>query len=58
LVASAAAATAAGTRAAASALLAAADRQAASAPTYYGDAWVALGRVLLDTDWLSSCHGR
>jgi hypothetical protein len=23
--------------------------------TYYGDAWVALGRILLDTPWLSQC---
>lgn len=24
-------------------------------PTYYGDAWVALGRVMLQTHWLGSC---
>jgi endoglucanase len=54
-VAAAAAADAAGAPHTASHLLNEASAQAASTPTYYGDAWVALGRVLLDTDWLSPC---
>lgn len=54
-VAAAAAADAAGARTAASRLLNEATAQAARTPTYYGDAWVALGRVLLDTNWLSPC---
>jgi endoglucanase len=54
-VAAAAAADAAGARQASSYLLNEASAQAASTPTYYGDAWVALGRVLLDTNWLSPC---
>jgi endoglucanase len=54
-VAAAASATAAGDQRAAATLLAAADRQSARFQTYYGDAWVALGRVLLDTTWLSPC---
>jgi endo-1,4-beta-D-glucanase Y len=54
-VAAAAAASAAGDQGAAATLLAAADRQSARFPTYYGGAWVALGRVLLDTPWLSPC---
>jgi endoglucanase len=54
-VATAAAADAAGAPHAASHLLNEASAQAASTPTYYGDAWVALGRVLLDTNWLSPC---
>jgi endoglucanase len=55
LVAAAAAADASGAPSAASQLLNRASAQAASTPTYYGDAWVALGRVLLDTNWLSPC---
>jgi endo-1,4-beta-D-glucanase Y len=55
LVAAAAAARAAGYPSNASSLLAQADRQSQRFPTYYGDAWGALGRVLLDTSWLSSC---
>lgn len=55
LVAAAAAADASGDRGAAATLLDRADAQSASYPTYYGDAWVALGRVLLDTTWLSPC---
>ncbi|HUI04456.1 MAG TPA: glycosyl hydrolase family 8 [Acidimicrobiales bacterium] len=55
LVAAAAAAAAAGQRAAAAKLLDRADAQAGRYHTYYGDAWVALGRVLLDTTWLSPC---
>ncbi|MGH9046443.1 MAG: glycosyl hydrolase family 8, partial [Acidimicrobiales bacterium] len=54
-VAAAAAAAAAGDRKAASALLDRADAQASKYHTYYGDAWVALGRVLLDTKLLSPC---
>ena len=30
-------------------------RQSERFHTYYGDAWVALGRILLDTPWLSHC---
>lgn len=55
LVAAAAAADAAGARHAATHLLNQASARAAGTPTYYGDAWTALGRVLLDTNWLSSC---
>lgn len=54
-VAAAAAADAAGQRSAAASLLDRADAQDASYRTYYGAAWVALGRVLLDTSWLSPC---
>jgi endoglucanase len=54
-VAAAASASAAGDQRAAGTLLAAADRQSARFQTYYGDAWVALGRILLDTTWLSPC---
>jgi endoglucanase len=54
-VAAAASASAAGDQRAATTLLAAADRQAERFHTYYGDAWVALGRILLDTPWLSHC---
>jgi hypothetical protein len=32
-----------------------ADQQSARFNTYYGDAWTALGRILLDTDLLSPC---
>ena len=54
-VAAAASASAAGDQRAATALLATADRQSQRFHTYYGDAWVALGRILLDTPWLSHC---
>jgi endo-1,4-beta-D-glucanase Y len=54
-VAAAASASAAGDQRAAGTLLAAADRQSARFQTYYGDAWVALGRILLDTTWLAPC---
>jgi endo-1,4-beta-D-glucanase Y len=54
-VAAAASASAAGDQRASRELLAAADRQSARFHTYYGDAWVALGRILLDTAWLSPC---
>jgi endoglucanase len=55
LVAAAAAADAAGARSQGARLLDRADTQANRYHTYYGDAWVALGRVLLDTAWLSPC---
>jgi endoglucanase len=55
LVAAAAAADASGHASAGNRLLAQADRQADAHHTYYGSAWTALGRVLLDTTWLSSC---
>jgi hypothetical protein len=55
LVASAAAADAAGHTGAVGRLLDQADRQSDVQHTYYGDAWTTLGRVLLDTTWLSSC---
>jgi endoglucanase len=29
-----------------------------AAPSYYGAAWVALGRLLLQTDLLGRCSGR
>lgn len=54
-VAAAAAADAAGHRTDGRRLLARADRQNAVYRTYYGSAWLALGRILLDTPWLSSC---
>ncbi len=54
-VAAAASAGAAGDERAATTLLATADRQSKRFHTYYGDAWVALGRILLDTPWLSHC---
>jgi endoglucanase len=55
LVAAAAAAKAAGHAASANRLLDRADGQADAHHTYYGGAWTALGRLLLDTSWLSSC---
>lgn len=55
LVASAAAAKAAGDGAAASGLLQRAARQQRSVPTYYGGAWDALGTALLPGNSLSSC---
>ena len=55
LVAAAGAAAAAGQSRASARLLDHADSQAERFHTYYGDAWVALGRVLLDTTWLSPC---
>jgi endoglucanase len=55
LVAAAAAAAAAGQVSRAAGLLAQASSLEGSDHTYYGDAWVALGRVLLDTDWLTGC---
>ena len=55
LVAAAASARSAGHPADAATLLDRADRQAGRFHTYYGDAWTALGRVLLDTGLLGSC---
>jgi endo-1,4-beta-D-glucanase Y len=54
-VAAAAAAGAAGHVQSAAALLDQADEQSQQFHTYYGDAWAALGRVLLTTNWLSPC---
>jgi endo-1,4-beta-D-glucanase Y len=56
LVGAAGAATGAGDRAAAARLLDRAARVDARAPTYYGAAWVALGRVRLTTDLLGRCR--
>ena len=55
LVAAAASARAAGHAEDAMSLLSQADQQSQQVHTYYGDAWAALGRVLLDTHWLSPC---
>ena len=55
LVAAASSAAAAGDIRTADSLLGRADRLAASDHTYYGDAWAALGRVLLTTTTLSPC---
>jgi endoglucanase len=55
LVAAAAAATTAGHPRAASQLLSDASRTAARYPTYYGDAWNALGHVLLTTTLIPGC---
>jgi endo-1,4-beta-D-glucanase Y len=54
-VAAAAAASSAGDTAARTALLTRASEIDAKYPTYYGAAWVALGRILLTTDWLGHC---
>jgi endoglucanase len=51
------AAFAAGDREAAAALLDRAAALEAETPTYYGSAWVALARVMLQTDWLGRCGG-
>jgi hypothetical protein len=53
LVAAAAAADAAGDASARTELLDAAEALDRQTPTYYGAAWVALGRVMLDTDALN-----
>jgi endoglucanase len=58
LVGAAAAARAAGDRDATGRLLARAERLDGASPTYYGSAWVALGRVLLTTNLLDDCPGR
>jgi endoglucanase len=55
LLAAAAAATAAGDRAAARSLRARAQTLAVQAPTYYGDAWAALGPALLDGRLVPGC---
>ncbi len=55
IVAAAAAASASGHEAARDELLAAAARVQASHPTYYGAAWLALGRTLLTTTALGGC---
>jgi endo-1,4-beta-D-glucanase Y len=58
LVASAAAAGAAGRPRERDRLIDEAARLDAAHPTYYGAAWVALGRALLQTDLLGGCGGR
>jgi endo-1,4-beta-D-glucanase Y len=55
IVAAAAAADAAGSTSARNKLLAGAERRDRDDSTYYGAAWVALGRVMLTTDLLGSC---
>lgn len=55
LVAAAGAADAAGQADAKAQLLDAADELDRQTPTYYGAAWVALGRLMLETDALNSC---
>jgi endoglucanase len=55
LVGAAGAAGAAGDVGARAALLARAEQADADSPSYYGAAWVALGRVMLTTDWLGGC---
>ncbi|MBV9805810.1 MAG: hypothetical protein JO286_01445 [Solirubrobacterales bacterium] len=55
LVAAAGAAKASGDTAAVPALLAEAGQRNAQHPTYYGGAWLALGRLLLTTDRLQPC---
>jgi endoglucanase len=55
IVAGAAAADAAGDRTRRDALLDAAERRDAARPSYYGAAWVALGRVLLTTELAGTC---
>jgi endoglucanase len=55
LVAAAGAADAAGQADARGRLLDAADELDRQTPTYYGAAWVALGRLMLETDTLDSC---
>lgn len=56
-VGAAAAAIAAGARATGLSLLDRAESAQAAAPSYYGAAWVALGRIMLTTDWLGGCAG-
>ena len=58
LVAAAAAARAAGQTRASDLLLDRADRLNRSQPTYYGAAWVALGRVMLTSNALGACPGQ
>src|SRR4030081_3477306 len=54
-VAAAGAAIAAGDSSAGLSMLDRAERAQAASPSYYGAAWVALGRVMLTTDWLGPC---
>jgi endoglucanase len=54
-VAAAAAADAAGQRRERDLLLGAAEQLGEAQPTYYGAAWIALGRVMLTTDLLGRC---
>ena len=56
IVAAAAAAQAAGDTARRDSLLAEAAAENAAHPTYYGSAWLALGRTLLTTNLLGGCH--
>ncbi len=56
-VAAAAAAKAAGDDEAAEQLLDRAQQADSSQPTYYGSAWVALGRAMLTSSALGSCPG-
>ncbi len=56
LVAAAAAAAASGDAERAAELLDAADAVDEEVPSYFGAAWVALGRILLDTDLLGGCR--
>jgi endo-1,4-beta-D-glucanase Y len=56
-VAAAGAAIGAGAHAAGLSLLDRAESAQAMAPSYYGAAWVALGRIMLTTDWLGGCAG-
>jgi endoglucanase len=56
-VAAAVAAIAVGAHAAGLSLLDRAESAQAAAPSYYGAAWVALGRIMLTTDWLGGCAG-
>jgi endoglucanase len=56
LVAAAAAAASNGDRRRATDLLDAAENVDAEAPTYFGAAWIALGRLWLDTDLLGGCR--
>ncbi|MBV9310529.1 MAG: hypothetical protein JOZ73_06850 [Solirubrobacterales bacterium] len=55
LVAAAGAADAAGHTGARDGLLDAAEKQDKHSPTYYGAAWVALGRIMLQTNLLNNC---
>ena len=57
-VAFAAATEASGDRVGAADLLDRAEAQADAAPGYYGDAWVALGRLWLTTPRLDGCASR
>lgn len=57
LVAAAAAASAAGHPSTMNTLLAKADHAATTTPTYYGQAWDALGRLLLSTKTITDCTG-